>query len=248
MDLPLGVIGVAFGTVLLPTFAGLFAKGDVDGAREALSSSVVSLMFVMLPAAAGLFVLAPEITSVIYQGGAFDSVATVRVSRALAVYAVGLGFFGFQKTMVPWFQAQNDMKTPLRVTVYTVIVNAVLNVLAVWLLPVEWRHVGLALSTVLCAAIGCAILVVLARRRNGSLGLRKAFGELGAPGPLMKMLAASILMGAAVAAVRPLVASLPAIAALAALIALGAVVYGVISLVFMREQVRGFHLRFRRRI
>ena len=248
MDLPLGVIGVAFGTVLLPTFAGLFAKGDVDGAREALSPSVVSLMFVMLPAAAGLFVLAPEITAVIYQGGAFDALATVRVSRALAVYAVGLGFFGFQKTMVPWFQAQNDMKTPLRVTVYTVIVNAVLNVLAVWLLPVEWRHVGLALSTVLCAAIGCAILVALARRRNGSLGLRKAFGVIGAPGPLMKMLAASILMGFAVAAAKPLVANGPAIAALAVLIALGAVVYGVLSLVFMREQIRGFHLRFRRRI
>ena len=246
MDLPLGVIGVAFGTVLLPTFAGLFAKGDVDGAREALSSSVVSLMFVMLPAAAGLLVLAPEVTAVIYQGGAFDAVATVRVSRALAVYAVGLGFFGFQKTMVPWFQAQNDMKTPLRVTVYTVVVNAILNILAVWLLPVEWRHVGLALSTVLCAAIGCALLVAIARRRNGSLGLRKAFGVLGAPGPLLKMLVASILMGLAVAAAKPLVANGPAIAALAVLIALGAVVYGVLSLLFMRGQVREL-LRRRRR-
>ena len=246
MDLPLGVIGVAFGTVLLPTFAGLFAKGDVDGAREALSSSVVSLMFVMLPAAAGLLVLAPEITAVIYQGGAFDAVATVRVSRALAVYAVGLGFFGFQKTMVPWFQAQNDMKTPLRVTVYTVVVNAGLNILAVWLLPVEWRHVGLALSTVLCAAIGCALLVAIARRRNGSLGLRKAFGMLGAPGPLLKMLGASILMGFAVAAAKPLVANGPALIALVVLIALGAVVYGVLSLLFMRGQVREFLRRSRR--
>ena len=246
MDLPLGVIGVAFGTVLLPTFAGLFAKGDVDGAREALSSSVVSLMFVMLPAAAGLLVLAPEITAVIYQGGAFDAVATVRVSRALAVYAVGLGFFGFQKTMVPWFQAQNDMKTPLRVTVYTVVVNAGLNILAVWLLPVEWRHVGLALSTVLCAAIGCALLVAIARRRNGSLGLRKAFGVLGAPGPLLKMLGASILMGFAVAAAKPLVAKGPALIALVVLIALGAVVYGVLSLLLMRGQVREFLRRSRR--
>ncbi|MBQ1429335.1 MAG: hypothetical protein IIZ06_06670, partial [Kiritimatiellae bacterium] len=118
----------------------------------------------------------------------------------------------------------------------------------VWLLPVEWRHVGLALSTVLCAAIGFAILVALARRRNGSLGLRKAFGAIGAPGPLLKMLAASILMGFAVAAAKPLVANGPAIAALAVLIVLGAVVYGVISLVFMREQIRGFHLRFRRRM
>jgi putative peptidoglycan lipid II flippase len=246
MDLPLGVIGVAFGTVLLPTFAGLFAKGDVDGAREALASSVRSLMFVMVPAAAGLFVLAPEITSVIYQGGAFDETATVRVSRALAVYAVGLGFFGFQKTLVPWFQAQNDMKTPLRVTVYTVVVNAGLNILAVWLLPVEWRHVGLALSTVLCAAIGCALLVAIARRRNGSLGLRKAFGMLGAPGPLLKMLGASILMGFAVAAAKPLVAKGPALIALVVLIALGAVVYGVLSLLLMRGQVREFLRRSRR--
>ena len=242
MDLPLGVIGVAFGTVLLPTFAGLFAKGDVDGAREALSSSVVSLMFVMLPAAVGLFVLAPEITAVIYQGGAFDAVATVRVSRALSVYAVGLGFFGFQKTMVPWFQAQNDMKTPLRVTVYTVVVNALLNVLAVWLLPVEWRHVGLALSTVFCAAIGCAILIALARRRNGSLGLG------GAVAPLAKMFAASLAMGAVIAAARPLVAHFPAVAALAVLISLGAAVYGILSLFAMREQLRGFRLRFRRRM
>ena len=54
MDLPLGVIGVAFGTVLLPAFAGLFSKGDIDGARAALSSSLQSLLFAMLPAAAGL--------------------------------------------------------------------------------------------------------------------------------------------------------------------------------------------------
>ncbi len=242
MDLPLGVIGVAFGTVLLPTFSGLFAKGDVDGARDALASSMRSLMFVMLPAAAGLFVLAPEVTSVVYQGGKFDATATVRVSRALAVYAVGLGFFGFHKTMVPWFQAQNDMKTPLRVSVATVCMNATLNILAVWLLPVEWRHVGLAISTVICAATGCALLVVLARRLNGPLGLA------GSVGPLAKMLAASLAMGAAVAAARPLVAGFPAVAALAALISLGAAVYGLLSLVAMRDQLRGFRLRFRRRI
>ena len=246
MDLPLGVIGVAFGTVLLPTFAGFFAKGDVEGAREALASSVHSLMFVMLPSAAGLLVLAPEITRVVYERGEFDALATVRVSRALAVYAAGLGFFGFQKTLVPWFHAQNDMKTPLRVSVLTVAVNAVLNILAVWLLPVEWRHVGLALSTVLCAAIGCALLVAIARRRNGSLGLRKAFGMLGAPGPLLKMLGASILMGFAVAAAKPLVAKSPALIALVVLIALGAVVYGVLALLLMRGQVREFLRRSRR--
>ncbi|MBQ3748810.1 MAG: hypothetical protein II863_15505, partial [Kiritimatiellae bacterium] len=82
--------------------------------------------------------------------------------------------------------------------------------------------------------------------RNGSLGLRKAFGMLGAPGPLLKMLGASILMGFAVAAAKPLVAKGPALIALVVLIALGAVVYGVLSLLLMRGQVREFLRRSRR--
>ena len=241
MDLPLGVIGVAFGTVLLPTFAGLFAKGDVDGARDALASSVRSLMFLMIPAAAGLFVLAPETTRVVYERGEFDAMATVRVSRALAVYAVGLGFFGFQKTLVPWFQAQNDMKTPLRVSVATVVMNAALNILAVWLLPVEWRHVGLAASTVVCAFAGCVLLVVLAIRKNGSLGLSATLR------PVALALAASLFMAGVVAAARPFASRLPSVVALVALIALGAAVYGAASLALMPEQVRALRSRIGRR-
>ena len=234
MDLPLGVIGVAFGTVLLPTFAGLFAKGDMDGARSAMRSSVQSLMFVMLPAAAGLFALAPDVTGVIYQGGAFDDEATTRVARALAVYSLGLGFFGLTKSLVPWFQAQNDMKTPLRVSLMTVVLNATLNILAVWLLPVEWRHVGLASSTVVCAAAGCALLLRYAYRKNGSLGLRPALG------PLAAMLAASLAMAAALVALRPLVAGWNRVAALAALVASGMAVYALAALALLRGRVRAF--------
>ena len=218
MDLPLGVIGVAFGTVLLPTFSGLFAKGDVEGAREAFVSSSRQMLFVMVPAAVGLGMLAPEVTTVIYKGGAFDAMAVTRVSRAVAVYAVGLGFFGLQKSLVPWFQAQNDMKTPLRTSVYTVCLNAVLNVLAVFCLPVEWRHVGLAASTTLCAGCGCVLLACAAHRRNGTLGL----GRLVAP--VAKMLVGSALMAAAIFAVKATV-HLPPVLALATAIAAGAAVY-----------------------
>lgn len=249
MDLPLGVIGVAFGTVLLPTFAGLFAKGDLDGARGALSSSVRSLMFVMIPAAAGLFVLAPEITRVIYEGKAFDPAATVRVSRALAVYAVGLGFFGLQKSLVPWFQAQNDMKTPLRVSVATVCLNAALNILAVFMLPVEWRHVGLAASTVLCAAVGCFLLAALAKRRNGNTGLSSCIA------PVARMGAAAVAMGAAIWFLKPASARVFAfcgeragsVASLGALIAVGMAVYGSLAAVFMPDAARALVRRVRRR-
>ena len=167
MDLPLGVVGVAFGTVLLPTFAGHFAKGDDAGARRALKRAVVQMTAVMVPASVVTFFCAPLIVKLIYEGHAFDAEATTRVARALSVYGLGLCFFAAQKCLVPFFQAQKDMKTPLRITVKTVCLNAVLNVLAVVLLPVEWRHVGLAGSTSFCALVGCVLFVrALPRRRN----------------------------------------------------------------------------------
>ena len=238
MDLPLGVVGVAFGTVLLPSLSGLFARNDIEGARDAVSSSLVRLLFLMLPAAAGLAVLAPETAGAIYEGGEFDSLATLRVSRALAVYAVGLGLFGLQKILVPWFQAQRDMKTPLKTTLATVAANAVLNIAAVVLLPVEWRHVGLAASTVLCAGAGCAMLYAAATRKNGSLGLARAAG------PVARIAAASIAMGAVLAAAKWAIASSPvasgalppgSVARLAALVAAGGAVYAACAAAFMRD-------------
>ena len=159
MDLPLGVVGVAFGTVLLPTFSGHFARNDVEGAKACLRKSVLQMMALMVPASVITFFCAPWIVWLIYEGHAFDADATVRVARALSVYGLGLCFFSIQKCLIPFFQAQGDMRTPLRVSVQTVFLNATLNVLAVVFLPVEWRHVGLAASTSLCALVGCVLLV-----------------------------------------------------------------------------------------
>ena len=226
MDLPLGVIGVAFGTVLLPTFAGFFAKNDPDGARAAFLASVEQQMFVMIPAAFGLAVTAFVVTEVIYQGGSFDAVATTRVARALAVYALGLGFFGLQKSLIPWFQAQNDMKTPLRVSVISVVVNATLNILAVALLPQEWRHVGLAASTVVCAALGCAIFVTVARLRGQSLGLVRTLPYLA------KVVLASLVMAAAVFAADLYSPFGNSIVRLICDLVVGGLVYLVLSIAF----------------
>jgi putative peptidoglycan lipid II flippase len=209
---------VAFGTVLLPTFAGFFAKNDLDGARGAFVTSTRHMLYVMIPAAFGLGVLAPEVTDVIYRGGAFDAVAVKRVSRAVCVYAIGLGFFGLQKSLVPWFQAQNDMKTPLRISVWTVCLNATLNVLAVALLPVEWRHVGLAASTVFCAACGCVLLALSARRRNGPLG----FSQLIAP--VSKIVAASLAMSLVIFAVKKVLTGSPTISLLVCVV-IGGLIY-----------------------
>ncbi len=157
VDLPLGVVAVAFGTVLLPTLSGHFAKGDDRGALEVLKTSVLQITVLMLPASVVACIFSPWIVKLIYEGNAFGAADTVRVARALSVYGIGLWFFSVQKCAIPFFQAKGDMKTPLRVTFSTVVLNAFLNVAAVVFLPEEWRHVGLAASTSFCAFVGCCL-------------------------------------------------------------------------------------------
>ncbi len=247
MELPLGIVGTAFGTVLLPTFAGFFAKDDVEGARAAFLSSTRSMLLIVLPAAVGLVLLAPELTRLVYHGGRFDALAVTRVSRAVACYSLGLAFFCLQKTLTPWFHAQKDLKTPLKVAVRMVFLNAALNVAAVFGLPVEWRHVGLAASTVLCAGISCAWLAVAARRRNGALGWR----QLAAP--VARMLVACAAMAAALVPLRRAVAGLAArgafgeTCAMGALVAVGALVYFGALAVIGRDELRALKALRRRR-
>ena len=236
MELPLGIVGTAFGTVLLPTFSGLFAKGDGDGARSAFVSSTRNMMIVVLPAAAGLVVLAPEITRLIYRGGLFDELAVTRVSRAVACYSAGLCFFCLQKMLTPWFQAQKDLKTPLRIATRMVLLNAILNIAAVFMLPSEWRHVGLAGSTVLCAGVSCALLAAEARQRNGSMG----FGKMLRP-VSMAAIAAAVMSFAIIAAKQyfpALIDGTPvnATAAMACMVAGGAAIYlGTLAILARRD-------------
>ena len=153
----------------------------------------------------------------------------------MACYAVGLGFFGLQKTLVPWFQAQKDMKTPLAVSVKMVFLNATLNILAVWLLPVEWRHVGLAASTVFCAGVACVWLAVLARRKNGALG----FASLARP--VGRTLIASAVMGVVLWLLRSWLGTRgwtgtwANVTQLGTLVALGGVVYFGVHFIFARH-------------
>ena len=110
------------------------------------------------------------------------------------------------------------MKTPLKISTCAVVLNAVLNVLAVVGLPQEWRHVGLAGSTVVCAGLSCLWLGLAAVRRNGELG----FAHL--VRPVAHILIAAGVMGGVLVGVRPLVGPRPLLA-LALLIPAGGIVY-----------------------
>jgi len=166
--LPLGVVATAFVTVLLPTLSGHFAKGaeSLGDAKKLLGKSLEEMLALMLPAAAGLFLLSHEITELIYEGRAFTFEHTIYVSRALACYALGLVAFSLYKMLSVWFHAQKDVKTPLKVGVSMIAINLSFNIASIIWLPDGWKHAGIAGSTVLCSFISTAALAIIAMRRR----------------------------------------------------------------------------------
>lgn len=162
---PLGVIATAMATVLLPTFSYHAADRDTEAMRETITHSIRHLAFIMVPASLGLLALAPYIISAMFEGGQFDTQATVRCARALRFYAPGLVVFSAAKVFVPAFYAMQDTKTPVRIGIYTVLLNLILNITFILILPLEWKHAGMAASTVIAEAAGMITLGTILTRR-----------------------------------------------------------------------------------
>jgi len=163
--LPLGLVSTAMGTVLLPTFSKQYAGNDTAGMKNTLRASLQDMMMVMIPATVGLMVLCSPVVALLYQRGEFDATATERTARALFVYAPGLVMFSIQKIFNPLFYGMRDIRTPMLVSVANVILNVTSNIILILVLPSEWKHVGIAASTVACSAMACVVLARIACRR-----------------------------------------------------------------------------------
>jgi len=163
---PLGIIATAMGTVLLPTFSSHAAMDDHESMSGTITHSLRQLAFIMTPAAAGLLVLSPNILSAIFEwNGSFNAESTLLSARALMFYAPGLVVFSAAKVFVPAFYAMQDTKTPVRIGVYVVLVNLVMNLIFILVLPEYWKHAGMALSTVIAEALGMVVLGMILSRR-----------------------------------------------------------------------------------
>ena len=172
MYLPIGMFGVALGTVALPSLARSAARGDLVAFRASLGEGLRLLCVLCLPAAAGLAICSEPIIAVIYQHGRFGPDDTQAAATALGAYAVGLTGYAAIKILGPAFYALNDAQTPMKVSAISVVVNLASNWLVIRVLHLG--HGGLALSTSVVALCNSALLLVLLRRRTGvdSLGLR----------------------------------------------------------------------------
>ncbi|MDA9190191.1 murein biosynthesis integral membrane protein MurJ [Alphaproteobacteria bacterium] len=156
-QLPLGIIGIALGTALLPHLSRLHAKGERQEMAKSLSNSLYLGGFFALPATAALLVLSPIIISGIFGYGAFDSTDVGATASALIAYGIGLPAFVAQKLFQSVFYASNRPAIILRISLATVAVNIILSVI----LMQYFGHIGLALGTSIAIWLGVFCQAIL---------------------------------------------------------------------------------------
>ena len=168
-QLPLGVVGIAIGTALLPLLSRQLREGDVDAARHSMNRGIEFALLLTIPGAAALLVIAEPIIVVLFQRGAFDATISTATSQALMAYAAGLPAYVLVKVLGPGFFAREDTTTPVKIAIVCVTVNIVLNLTLIhWL-----AHVGIALATALAAWLNAFLLMwTLGKRGHHALDSR----------------------------------------------------------------------------
>ena len=159
MQLPLGIFGVALGTVTLPLLSRLVVAGRMDAFRSELARAMRWALLLTLPAMAGLMMLAEPIISVVYQHGKFNAYQAAQAAGALRFYAIGLAGYAALKVLVNAFYALDRRKTPMMVSFLAVGLNLLFN----WIFTIRlgWGHRGLAFSTGCIATFNFLLLYLL---------------------------------------------------------------------------------------
>jgi putative peptidoglycan lipid II flippase len=199
MQLPIGLFGVAMAFVSLPTVSRHAARGDHAAMRTTLADALEFALLFSVPAACGLVVLGHPIIGLIYEHGRFGPLDTEESAAALAAYACGLAAYAGVKIVAPAFYALGDARTPMRVSIVSIVVNYALNWLLVRVL--HFGHVGLALSTATVATVNFTWLFILLRTRIAGIEGRRLLDAGG------RITVAALLMSAVVATVDRALAS-----------------------------------------
>ena len=161
-QLPLGVIGIAVGTALLPLLSRQLREGDEAAGQASFNRALEFSMLLTLPAAAALLVMPGPVVAVLFERGAFDAGATGATAAALAAFALGLPAFVLVKVLAPGFFAREDVTTPVKIAGVSVAANVALSVAL--LAPLQ--HVGLALATSAASWLNAVLLAYVLRRRG----------------------------------------------------------------------------------
>jgi putative peptidoglycan lipid II flippase len=161
-QLPLGVVGIAVGTAILPPLSRQIRLGQLSDAITTQNRGIEVALLLTLPAAVALALLATPILSVLFQRGAFDAADTAATAAALAAYAAGLPAFVLVRVLAPAFFARHDTATPVKVAIAAMTANLCLTLVLMQFLA----HTGIAVATTVAGWINALTLLMLLLRRG----------------------------------------------------------------------------------
>lgn len=162
-QLPLGVLGIALGTVLLPAMSALLAKNDRAGSDAAQNRAAAMSLLLTLPFMFAFLLIPGTIMRAVFAHGAFDAEAAQLAALALAAYGVGLPAMALVRIVASTFYTRGDTVTPMRATLIALGSNIALKFLLVW--HFEMGVAGLALGTALGAWVNVGLLTWFGRSR-----------------------------------------------------------------------------------
>jgi putative peptidoglycan lipid II flippase len=223
-QLPLGVLGIALGTVLLPEMSARLAKGDTPGSHTAQNRSAAMSLLLTLPFMVS-FIAVPDVIMRAYLAhGAFDHNSASVAAMALAAYGIGLPAMALVRIVASTFYARHDTATPMRATITAMACNIALKVVFVW--GLQLGVAGIALGTAIGAWINVGLLTWLGKSRD-LLAIERIFVR-----SLPAALLAALVTGAGAWTGARLVQGHGDIAALAAAMACAGLGYGAVLLLF----------------
>ncbi|CCJ79771.1 Proposed peptidoglycan lipid II flippase MurJ [Cronobacter dublinensis 1210] len=162
MEFPSGVLGVALGTILLPSLSRSFASGNHDEYSRLMDWGLRLCFLLALPSAVALGILAKPLTVSLFQYGKFSATDAMMTQRALVAYSVGLMGLIVVKVLAPGFYSRQDIKTPVKIAIVTLIMTQLMNLAFIGPL----KHAGLALSIGLAACLNASLLYWQLRKRK----------------------------------------------------------------------------------
>ncbi|WP_131863566.1 murein biosynthesis integral membrane protein MurJ [Biostraticola tofi] len=162
MEFPSGVLGVALGTILLPSLARSFSSGDHQEYSRLMDWGLRLCFVLALPSAVALGILAKPLTVALFQYGKFSAFDALMTQRALVAYSVGLLGLILVKVLAPGFYSRQDIKTPVKVAIITLVLTQLMNL--VFIGPL--KHAGLSLSIGLGACINAGLLYWQLRKKK----------------------------------------------------------------------------------
>ena len=159
-QLPLSVIGVTLSTMLLPELSSLYQKNLTKQIFAKQNQYIRIASLLSFPCAFGIYILSHPLIYILYQRGAFTDADTIMTARILALFAIGLPAFILNRILMQVFYADGDTQTPMKITLYTLMINIVLNILLI----LKLSYFGIALGTSIAAWVSVVIQIIYLRK------------------------------------------------------------------------------------